>query len=1138
MTTALPILQTEEVAREESAHLESLSNLQSLHADGIVPGGWWHREGDRIECDLCPRQCVLKDGDRGFCFVRQNLGGEMMLTTYGRSTGFCIDPIEKKPLNHFLPGTSVLSFGTAGCNLGCKFCQNWDISKSRETERLSQRALPEEIARAALELGCASVAYTYNDPVIWAEYAIDTARACKELGVKSVAVTAGYITPQARGAFYEFMDAANVDLKAFTEEFYYRTTLSHLQPVLDTLRWLKHETNVWFEITNLVIPQANDGLDEIRRMSDWILEAVGDEVPLHFTAFHPDFRMLDRPRTPHETLIAARDIALQAGLKYVYTGNVEDVTRQSTYCPNCRQVLIERNWYELGKYALDRDRCRHCGTHIAGVFATRPGNWGRKRQPVDMRQFHSPDRDAPLVLPERPMRPTDAELMSRSLDERVTEGRVRADGPGHSHSQSASVSHTRPSPQPSPGGSGNQAQQGTISVQIPKTAPNLSSTQRQILFATAAELVRAAAEGRAPETSAFDRSGMRLTIVSGVFVSLKRRGRLRSCCGSFGQAMQLGQCLREAAHRTATNDPRFPKISVSELPYLDLDVWLLFAPEQVHERGEDRIAAVTIGKHGLQIIRGQQRGLLLPGVATDNGWNSEEFLNQVCVKAGLPPTAWKSDDTTLFRFEGDVIHGPLSSAGQIGTSVSPPPLLTAAEFEQLTNFARQSLFSLLRGMTPLYFCPGVPDADVQGVAVMLTQPGTNFWMSVARLSAKEKYPLQTTIFTQCETLAKALAGRDLPLEQLRVDLLALDDTAMHGTIAEPDLNGIDPATRGVLVTERNKQGFVFDRQLTAEALVRDASQLAQVVAPEWAQLFSLRALSSCERFTIEVTPKPAVGADVRPPAVAGRFYPGDAAEVARELDRMLGRPETGSGGDGKTEKQTVSAALVPHAGWFFSGKLAADVLKRIDIPRTVIVIGPKHTANGLDWAVAPNRVWQFPGGQLDSDLELARALVTAVPGLQFDAAAHQQEHGIEVELPIIHRLAPQTKIVGICVSGATLARCEEFACGLASVLKNFLLAPPLLVISSDMNHYASDAETRRLDALALAEFDRLDEDALFKTCMANHISMCGLIPAVMVIKTLKKLGRLNRSVEVGYATSADASGDTTRCVGYAGRLLV
>ncbi|MCA1686648.1 MAG: AmmeMemoRadiSam system radical SAM enzyme, partial [Planctomycetia bacterium] len=306
-------------------------------ADGLYPGGWWHEdEADgRLVCDLCPRACRLKPGDRGFCFVRENHDGAMVLTTFGRSTGFCIDPIEKKPLNHFYPGTSVLSFGTAGCNLGCKFCQNWDISKSKEVERLSERATPEAIAEAARSLDCRSVAFTYNDPVIWAEYAIETAKACRAVGVKAVAVTAGYITPEARGAFFEFMDAANVDLKGFTEEFYRHVTYSHLQPVLDTLAWLKKETDVWFEITNLVIPGENDSVDEIRRMSGWVLEHCGDEVPLHFSAFHPDFRMTDRPNTPHETLLRAHEAARREGLKYVYVGNVHDVAHQSTDCPHC-----------------------------------------------------------------------------------------------------------------------------------------------------------------------------------------------------------------------------------------------------------------------------------------------------------------------------------------------------------------------------------------------------------------------------------------------------------------------------------------------------------------------------------------------------------------------------------------------------------------------------------------------------------------------------------------------------------------------------------------------------------------------------------------------------------------------------------
>jgi AmmeMemoRadiSam system radical SAM enzyme len=351
------------------------------------PGRYWHyvEEGTRIYCDLCPRACVLKEGDRGFCFVRQNVDGQMILTTYGQSTGFCVDPIEKKPLNHFLPGTSVLSFGTAGCNLGCRFCQNWDISKSREVEKLSERATPEDIAQAALRLNCRSVAFTYNDPVIWAEYAIDAAKACHEVGLKTVAVTAGYITPEARPEFYSVMDAANVDLKAFTELFYQKLTLAHLEPVLDTLKWLKRETNVWFEITNLVIPEENDSEEEIAHMCDWILNNLGDDVPLHFTAFHPDFKLMNRPATPPATLTRARAQAIKAGLKFVYVGNVFDVKGQSTYCPKCNECLIERNWHELGLYKLDGNKCTNCGAEIPGVFEMDKGNWGRRRLPVSIK---------------------------------------------------------------------------------------------------------------------------------------------------------------------------------------------------------------------------------------------------------------------------------------------------------------------------------------------------------------------------------------------------------------------------------------------------------------------------------------------------------------------------------------------------------------------------------------------------------------------------------------------------------------------------------------------------------------------------------------------------------------------------------
>ena len=347
------------------------------------PARWWTMRPDgRMECRLCPRFCKLQEGQRGFCFVRQRAGQEMVLTTYGRSSGFCIDPIEKKPLNHFLPGTSVLSFGTAGCNLGCRFCQNWDISKATGFDRLSEAASPDRIAATAERLGCRSVAFTYNDPVVFAEYAIDVAQACRERGIRTVAVTAGYITDEARPEFYRAMDAANVDLKAFTEDFYHRLCFAELQPVLDTLVYLRRETNVWFEVTTLLIPGENDTREELNKASDWFAANLGPEVPWHFTAFHPDFKMLDNPRTPPTTLTRAREIARSKGLKHVYTGNVRDREGGSTWCPSCGALLIGRDGYELNGYNLDGNRCKACGCEIAGRFERQPGSWGAHRQPV------------------------------------------------------------------------------------------------------------------------------------------------------------------------------------------------------------------------------------------------------------------------------------------------------------------------------------------------------------------------------------------------------------------------------------------------------------------------------------------------------------------------------------------------------------------------------------------------------------------------------------------------------------------------------------------------------------------------------------------------------------------------------------
>jgi pyruvate formate lyase activating enzyme len=349
-----------------------------------IPTKHWHRLDDgRIQCDVCPRACKLHEGQRGLCFVRGRFDDQIVLTSYGRSSGLCVDPVEKKPLNHFLPGSAVLSFGTAGCNLACKFCQNWDISKSRDTDTLASAATPEDIARVAAELGCRSVAFTYNDPTIFWEYAADVADACHERGIKAIAVTAGYMCPQPRGEFYRHIDAANVDLKAFTEDFYRKICVGHLDDVLNTLVYLRRETEVWVEITTLLIPGYNDSDAEIAAECAWIVENLGVDVPVHFTAFHPDYKMTETPPTPPATLSRARRIGIGEGLRFAYTGNVHDPDGGTTSCPGCGSAVVIRDWYAMRHYALTDDgRCRDCGFRLAGVYDGPVGQWGPRRLPL------------------------------------------------------------------------------------------------------------------------------------------------------------------------------------------------------------------------------------------------------------------------------------------------------------------------------------------------------------------------------------------------------------------------------------------------------------------------------------------------------------------------------------------------------------------------------------------------------------------------------------------------------------------------------------------------------------------------------------------------------------------------------------
>jgi pyruvate formate lyase activating enzyme len=355
----------------------------------VVATRYWEKLGNgRVMCNVCPNHCRLAEGQRGACFVRACLDGEVVLTTYGRSSGFCVDPIEKKPLNHYLPGTPVLSFGTAGCNLTCQFCQNWSISKSREVDTLSDQATPERIADAAVALGSRSVAFTYNDPVIFMEYAVDIAKVCRARGIKTVAVTAGYMCDEPRREFYRHMDAANVDLKGFTPRFYEKICGAQLDNVLETLVYLKHETDVWLEITTLLIPGENDSEEELQAITKWVMENLGPDVPLHFTAFHPDYKMMDKPPTPPATLTRAREIGRKNGLHYVYTGNVHDEEGGSTMCAQCGHRVVGRDWFTITEWNLDgRGACRNCGFRCAGVFDGPPGTWGARRQPVDLYRF-------------------------------------------------------------------------------------------------------------------------------------------------------------------------------------------------------------------------------------------------------------------------------------------------------------------------------------------------------------------------------------------------------------------------------------------------------------------------------------------------------------------------------------------------------------------------------------------------------------------------------------------------------------------------------------------------------------------------------------------------------------------------------
>ncbi len=1039
-------------------------------------------EGDRLRCLACGHRCLIGDGLRGICKVRFNDAGQLKVP-FGYVAGLQCDPVEKKPFFHVYPGSDALTFGMMGCDLHCGFCQNWLTSQAlRDVNAVApvRPVTPVQLIDAARRERARLVVSSYNEPLITAEWAVAVFREAHAAGIACAFVSNGNATPEVLDFLRPWVVAYKVDLKSFDDQ-HYRSLGGMLENITQTIRMIQ-ERGLWLEVVTLVIPGFNDGADELRRAADF-LAGISPDIPWHITAFHQDYKMTDPDPTSAETLMRTAEIGIAAGLRYVYAGNLPGRVGEweNTRCPGCRATVIERVGFLVRAYRLTPDgRCPHCQTRLPGVW---PGAAAEVRTGNDLDAYRG-------RLPRRVEAPSEKLRPLHVLD----------DAPPLS---------ARGTP--------------------PMSPVTTTEQQRQQLGAAVATMMHAAVAGQ-PAVFPNVLPGLRDQLVGGAFVTLKRGPHLRSCCGSLGQPISLRAALEHATARTAHDDARFPPISPAELDYLDLEVWLLHHPEPVQARGAARRAAITIGKHGIQVSRGQAQGLFLPSVAVEKSWDAEQFLDHVCAKAGLPPGAWREDDTALSVFEGESFRRPLAETEPAELPPRREPPCAPEHLTAYTDFCRRELLALLTGGTPSYYLWGVPDGNVNGVLMLLHRPGAGEVHHFSQLSIRNGVPIQATLSALVQAAARDLATRGITrdqLESLQFGLMLLYDPVLHGSVTDPHLAGFDPKHRTVLVLERNKSALQYDPSRSAEELVAEAASQAKVTHPDTAGVYSFDTLTNASPVGFSTAPRAVRGPAVRPAAVAGTFYDGDPAELARTVDRLLA---------GERRAEDWPAAMVPHAGLKYSGQIAADVLKRLRIPKTVIVIGPKHTPLGVEWAVAPHQTWTLPGGGVESDFMLARQLCQAIPGLEMDAVAHQREHAIEVELPLLARLAPETKVVGIAIGHGDLESCRGFARRLADLLRK-REDRPLLLISSDMNHFASDAENRRLDEMALAALEGGDPEALYETVTRHSISMCGLLPAVIVLETLRLLGGTRRAERVGYATTADVTGDTSRVVGYAGMLL-
>ncbi len=941
---------------------------------------------------------------------------------------------------------------------------------------------------------------SYNEPLITAEWAVEVFRQAKPAGLACAFVSNGNATPEVLDFLRPWLTSYKVDLKSFDDRRY-RTLGGTLDAVLRSIRMV-HERGLWLEVVTLVIPGFNDAQDELRRAADF-LASVSRDIPWHVTAFHKDYRMTDPEATPAETLIRACEIGRAAGLRFVYAGNLPGRVGpwEDTTCPFCGVTLIARHGYLVRAYRITADGgCPDCGRGpIPGVW---PGSSAEVRTGNDLAAYRSRLPRAVGTMP--PLVPVH-----------------RKEGVG----RSGAPSYRTPSPPTIlPGGPPTMPTQELASaVQDPVPPPPLTAEEKQQVVTAAVALLRATVAGQASSQQAVPEH-----TVAGTFVSLKRGGHLRACCGLLGMPTPLAQALAQATYRTAWEDVRFPTLSPAELEYLDLEVWLLYNPVPVQARGEERVRAITVGRHGIQVVRGEARGLFLPGVAVENNWDARRFLDQVCVKAGLPPTAWRDDGTALFTFEGEALRAPVGGAR---TDAGPPGTLPAGESAGLRQPVSQQ--------------PRCPAHRRHAQLLPVRRSGRyRHWRRAEPASPRSR--LDAAFQPNLAASGPALAGDAVwagpvrgagpgePGDRGRGIQRARGRRSRSCTIrccTAPSGHRIwadwpPGSVRSWCWSERGRRWCSIRPARPTNWWPRRPSR-RRVTQPAGAAVFSLVVVGNGEPLTIATAPQPVRGPAERPAAVAGSFYEADPAALARTVDALLA---------GERRPEDWPAALVPHAGLHYSGRLAADVLRRLKIPKHVIVIGPKHTPLGMEWAVAPHQSWLLPGGSIASDFVLARKLCQAIPGLELDAAAHQREHAIEVELPLLARLAPDCRVLGIAIGHADLPGCRRFAEGLADLLRG-LDPAPLLLISSDMNHFATDAETRRLDALALQALERRDPETLYRTVHEHSISMCGVLPAVIVLETLRLLGRLKRTERVGYATTADVTGDTSRVVGYAGMLF-